>query len=191
MCRKAAGLAGVDVVHVRLQPGEELGVQDHAVLDHFRQAGAIFAHGQRGQHARVDQHAPRLPERADHVLGPGQVHAHLAADGAVDLGQERRGHLNQRQAAGIRGGGEAGQIPDHAAADRHDGRLAIGPQLQQLLPQVIGHFHAFGGFAGFDHQQIDHHAGGHQAFGGGLGMWLFNICVGDDHRMRSAAGGPR
>ena len=78
---------------------------------------------QGGQRGRVDQHAQRLQERADHVLRLGQVDAHLAAHGAVDLGQERGGHLEEAEAPGVGGGDEAGQVADHAAADGHRPRV--------------------------------------------------------------------
>ena len=59
-------------------------------------------------------------ERADHVLGFGQIDAHLAAHRAIDLGQQRGGHLQEAEPAGVGGGDEAGQVADHPAADGHD-----------------------------------------------------------------------
>ena len=41
--------------------------------------------------------------------------------------------------AGVRRRHEAGQVADHAAADGHDDRLAIGAQFQQALPEAGGH----------------------------------------------------
>ena len=59
------------------------------------------------------------------------VDADLAADGAVDLGDDRRRHLHDAQAAQEGGRGEPGEIADHAAADDHDDRLAIDPGVEQ------------------------------------------------------------
>ena len=96
----------------------------------------------------------RLPERADHVLGRGQVDAHLAADAAIDLGQERRGNLNEGEPAGKGGGDEAGQIAHHAAADRDDRRLAIGLQADQFVPQPLGLRERLARFAGRNTEQV-------------------------------------
>jgi hypothetical protein len=59
-------------------------------------------------------------ERADQVLAERMVDADLAADGAVDLRQQRRRHVHERDAAQERGGGEAGGVADDAAADGDD-----------------------------------------------------------------------
>jgi len=48
-----------------LQVLEERRVQDHPVLDHFRQPRTVFAIRQRVQNLGVDQHARRLPESPD------------------------------------------------------------------------------------------------------------------------------
>ena len=106
--------------------GEQLGVEDHAVLDHLAQSGAILARREGVERGGVHQHAQRLEERPDHVLRFRQIDADLAADGAVDLGQQRRRDLQEAEAAGEGGGDEAGQIADDAAADGHDQRTAVG-----------------------------------------------------------------
>ena len=72
--------------------------------------------GQRLQRARVRDHAARLMERADHVLAVRMIDAGLAADGRVDLRQQRRRHLDVVDAALIAGGREAGHVADDAAA---------------------------------------------------------------------------
>ena len=61
--------------------------------------------------------AARLVEGADEVLGPRVVDADLAADGAVHHGQQRGGHADPVHAAHVGGGGEAGHVADHAAAE--------------------------------------------------------------------------
>ena len=71
---------------------------------------------QRGQHLGVAQHGGRLPERADEVLALGQVDPGLAADGRVDLAQQRGGHVHDGHAPVVDGGGEPGHVGDHAAA---------------------------------------------------------------------------
>ena len=79
---------------------------------------------QRGQRVEVADHAGRLPERADEVLALGQVDAGLAADRRVDHAEQRRGDVHDRHAAVPRGGGEAGDVGDHAAADGDDDVVA-------------------------------------------------------------------
>ena len=119
--------------------GEQFGVERHAVLDHFAQSGAILARREGVERRGVDQHAERLEERPDHVLRLRQIDADLAADGAVDLGEQRRRDLQEADAAGVGGGDEAGQVADHSAADGDDQRTAIGLQLEEALPQPGGH----------------------------------------------------
>ena len=75
--------------------------------------------------------AARLPEGADQVLALGQVDAGLAADGRVDLAEQRGGHVHDGDAPVVDGGGEAGHVGDHAAADGHD---RVGPGQAPLRP---------------------------------------------------------
>ena len=56
-------------------------------------------------------------KRADEVLAQRVVDADLAADRAVDLRQQRRRHLHDRDAAQVRRGREAGDVADDATAD--------------------------------------------------------------------------
>ena len=74
---------------------KKIGVEDHAIFDDFAQAGPVFAVGQRGKHFDVDQHALGLPESADHIFCPRQIDTNLAADRAIDLGEQCRRHLKK------------------------------------------------------------------------------------------------
>ena len=67
-------------------------------------------------------------EGANQVLAAWVVDAHLAADGAVDLGDDRRRHLHDGQAAQERRRGKAGEVADDAAADDHHHRAPVGPE---------------------------------------------------------------
>ena len=118
--RQGARVAPQQLGQVALQPSEEPGVVDDAVFDHLGEAGAILAHGQRGQRVQVAQHEPRLVERADQVLARLQVHADFAADGAVHLGEQGGRHLHEGHAAQIGSGHESRQVAHHAAAERDD-----------------------------------------------------------------------
>ena len=61
---------------------------------------------------------------ADVVLGRRQVDSGLAADRGVDLGDERRRHLDDGNASLVDGGAEAGEVADDAAAERDQGVVA-------------------------------------------------------------------
>jgi RNA polymerase sigma factor (sigma-70 family) len=126
-------------VGVGLLPGEEVRVEDHAVLDHLGQPAPVLALRQRGQGGRVDPDAGRLVEGADEVLGPRVVDADLAADRRIDHRQERRRHHQQRQAAVERRRHEAGQVADDAAADRHDQRAPVRVEVRQPVVQPRRH----------------------------------------------------
>jgi hypothetical protein len=77
----AVAAALEDAAPVRLQPGEEAGIIDEAVLRHLGIAGAELAGGERVEHVGVGQHEARLIEGADKVLAVPGVDAGLAADG--------------------------------------------------------------------------------------------------------------
>ena len=74
-------------------------------------------------------------EGADEVLALGRVDAGLAADGGVDLRQQRGRDLHEAHAATHDAGGEAGEIADHAAAERDHEIAALEPHLEQALRQ--------------------------------------------------------
>ena len=53
--------------HDRFKVFEERSVQNHAVFHDFGESGQIFALRQRRERCQIDEHAGRLPERADHA----------------------------------------------------------------------------------------------------------------------------
>ncbi len=109
-----------DVLDVSLQAGEEFGIEDHAVLDDLGQAAPQLASRQGSQGFGIDPDSRRLIKSADQVLGIGMVDPDLAADRAVDLGEQSRRHHDQGKAAGERGGDKAGEVADHAAPQGDD-----------------------------------------------------------------------
>ena len=72
------------------------------------------------------------------VLALGQVDAGLAAVGGVDLGDQRGRHLDDRHAALVEVGAEAGEVADDAAAERDDVVLAGHPGAGQLAQHPLG-----------------------------------------------------
>ena len=72
----------------------------------------------------VADHAGGLPERSDEVLALGQVDRRLAADRGVDHRQQRRGDVDDGDAAVPHGSGESGDVGDHAPADGDDDVVA-------------------------------------------------------------------
>ena len=79
----------------------------------------------------------RLVERADHVLAARMIDAGLAADRRVDLREQRRRHLHEIDAALVAGGGESGDVADHAAAERHDGSVAVQPRVDERVDDAM------------------------------------------------------
>ena len=73
--------------HIRLEPVEEVGVSDRAMLDNLRQSGYQLTLGQGIERTGIDEHDLGLVERADQVLALRVIDARLAADGGIDLGQ--------------------------------------------------------------------------------------------------------
>ena len=121
---------------VLLAPREEAGVAEQPVLGHLGVAREQLAAGQRGQRVEVAEHQARLVEGADEVLALARIDRGLAADGAVDLREQRRGRLDEVDAAQQKARGEAGDVADHAAAQRDDQRAAFRAQVEQAVEQA-------------------------------------------------------
>ena len=67
---------------------------------------------QRAEGVGIDDDALGGVEGPDEVLAGGQVDGDLAADAAVDLGEQGGGDLDQGDAAGVGGGDEADEVAD-------------------------------------------------------------------------------
>ena len=103
----------------------------------------------------VDDDRGRRMERADEVLALGQVDPGLAADRRVDLGDERRRHLDERDAAQPARGEEAGGVAERAAPDRHERLAALGAQPGQLARGVLDDRHPLGALALRQEDRLD------------------------------------
>ncbi len=133
----------------------------------------------------VDQHQPRLVERADQIFSRPVIHAGLAADAGIDLGEQRRGDLHAGNAAEIAGGGKAGDVADDPAAQRDERRAALEPlrdepvvdgrnrvEIFVLLARRQEHdgdFEPRGAERGFHRRQIER---GHVAVGDDRGLFF-------------------
>ena len=116
-----------------LERSEEVAVGNERRLDHLGQSGPELPVGQRAQHRGVADDEVWLGEAARHVLVSGHVHAVLAADARVDLGQQRGGHEAEAQAAHVGRGDEPRHVGDDAAPDPQDEGRTVGPQVDEPL----------------------------------------------------------
>ena len=114
---------------------------DQRGLDHLGPARGELLRRQRRERGRVDEHRRRLVVGAGVVLALRQVDAGLAPVGGVDLRDERRRHLHDRDAALVGGGAEAREVADDAAAERehvvavlHPGPGEAAQHAPRLLP---------------------------------------------------------
>ena len=114
-----------------LEPGEEICIRNCAVLDHLGEPGLQLPVRECAERSGIDQHDARLVERTDQVLATGVVNARLAADRGIDLREQRRRHLDERDAAQVGRGGEPGDIANDAPAEGDDGRVAVGARFDQ------------------------------------------------------------
>ncbi len=73
---------------VRLEPLEHRAIADHGMLEHLGIAGAQLARGQAVEAAGVGEHQLGLVEGADQILAGRGIDPGLAADRAVDLGEQ-------------------------------------------------------------------------------------------------------
>ena len=129
--------AGEDVGVVGLQPGEKGFVAEHAIFGDFGVAGAELARRQRVEHRGIGDHQHRLMERAEQVLALRRVDAGLAADGGIDLRQQRGRHLHEIDAAAQDRRRKAGEIADHAAAERNHQIVALDLGRDQRLGDLF------------------------------------------------------
>jgi hypothetical protein len=116
-----------------IEPHEQVGAAGDAVFDHLVQAGAVLAARQRSQEQGIGDDEARRVEGADEILAGREIHADFASDGRVDLGQQRRRHLDQADAAQEGRGREARHVADDAAPDGHDHRPAIRPRADERV----------------------------------------------------------
>ncbi len=121
-CRR---VAGEQRRAVRLEPGEERRVANKPVFDDLGIAGGQLAGRQRRQHVAIGEDQARLVKGADQVLAVPRIDARLAADRAVDLGKQRRRHLDEIDAAQQRCRGKAREVADDAAAERDEHGAAL------------------------------------------------------------------
>ena len=121
----ALAAAREDPAPVPLAPGEERRIVDQAVFCDLGIAGAHLARRQGVEKAGVGEDEARLVKGADEVLAVTGVDAGLAADRGIDLGKQRRRHLHEAHAPAHDRGGEAGEVPDDAAAERDDEVAAL------------------------------------------------------------------
>jgi hypothetical protein len=129
---------GAADLHLRkgLQHGVEIRRIGHdAVLDHLRQPRSQQLGRQRREDGRVHHDRAGMVKDAHEVLAVGRVDGGLATHRCVHHRQQGRRHLHDRDTAHERGGDEAGQITDHAAAQCNDGRVASGPPLRKGIGQ--------------------------------------------------------
>ena len=108
-------LAPHDGAQVATHALEQATVGDHAVLDHLVEAGPELAPRERAEHLRIGEDRKGLVERADQVLAEGMIDAHLAADRAVHLREQRGGYVHEPDAAQIGRRRKADDVADHAA----------------------------------------------------------------------------
>ena len=193
-----AGIQNVfDLLHQRSPGGpggqevEEGGVFDAAVLHHLRHAVGKDGVGQGVQGLRVHKHQPGLPEGPGQVLAVGQVHGHLPSHGGVHLGQQGGGDLDKVHPPEHRGGGEARQVPHHAAPQGGHRVGAGEAKGHHLLPQLGQPGGALGLLPGGEDQGLRPEAGGGQAGPHPVQVQGGHMVVGDqEDPLRMGQSGP-
>ena len=84
-------------------------VRDHPVFNYFVQSRAELPRRQRRERHRIREHQAGRVKRANQVLPFRQIDAGLAADGAIDLRDNRCGYVDKADAAQVGGGDESGR----------------------------------------------------------------------------------
>ncbi len=144
---------------------------EEVVLGHLAEATGVLAWRKGVEHVGVAQHRGRLPERADQVLALREVHARLAADGGVDLAEQRGGHVHHRHTPVVHRRGEPRRVGHHPATHGDDHVLSCQPPLGELPAEVLHRVEALGPLALVDEERamLDAGVDGHP-----------DRCLGDD-----------
>ncbi len=122
-------------------------------------------------------------EGADQVLAERGVDAGLAADRAVDLGQQTRRDLHEIDAAQQGRRGKAGQIADDAAAQGDEHRAALDAATEHPFGEPPEMLEVLGFLAGRqDHARLCDPGGG-EAGAQRLEIMRGDIFVGDDDHL--------
>jgi len=119
------------------EQGEEGAIADQCVFDHFTQSGEAVTDLEGGEQCRIDADQFGLMKGADEVLAEGVIDPGLAADAAVDLGEQSRGNLDKTDAAQKGRSDESGEIADHATSEGEDDRRAVETTRDKLAPERL------------------------------------------------------
>ncbi len=149
----AAGSRSQTAWPSRFEPFEELGIADQPVFDDLAIAGAHFAARQCRKARRIGENQARLVEGAEQVLAGAGVDRGLAADRAVDLGEQGRRDLHEIDAAQQRRRGEPGNVADHPAAQRHQHRAAFDAAAEDIVDEPAEMREILGALAGRQHDR--------------------------------------
>ena len=125
---------------------------DDGGFDGFLETGAEFDGGEGGERVDVAEDGEGVVEGADEVLAGEEVDAGLAAEGGIDLGEERGGQANVADAAHVDGGEEARDVADDAAAEGEEDGVAVGPGESELLGEGLDCGETLVRFAGGEKQ---------------------------------------
>ena len=123
---------------------------------------------------------------ANKVLAMGRVDTGLAADRAVDLGQQAGGQLHETHTAPQDRGGKAGQIADHPATEGQHHILAFDLLLQQPFDTSGQLRPAFGALARRQHQRFHRDALGGQPVAQAVQMQGGHVLIGNHGHARAA-----
>ncbi len=189
----ARGAAGEHLAEIGVEPVEERGIAEQAVFDDLRISGPELPRREGIEQRGVGDHEDRLVERTDEVLAAARIDGGLAAHRGIDLGEQRRRHLDIVEAAPHRGGGEAGEIADHPAAERHHEVAALDPRRDQRLADAFETGKALGALPGADDDGAGRDPRRGQRGRGRVEVERRHHIVGDDGRLgaRLERGGAR
>ena len=121
-----SGIAGEDSCGILFHEAEERGIADDASFDGLEKAGAQLAVGEGLQDVDIGEDGSGVVEAADEVFACGEVDAGFAADGGVDLGEERGRNLDVVDAAHVDSGEEPSKVANNAAAESDEEGGAVG-----------------------------------------------------------------
>ena len=86
-------------------------------------------------------------EGSHEVLALGDIHSRLAAQGGVHLTDERRWHVDDRDATKVCGGGETGRVGEGAPTNCDERLAPVDVESGKCAADVFDDVHALGALA--------------------------------------------
>ena len=114
-----------DAFAVAFEEAKEARVTDDPCFYAFEETSAQLPRRQRFKNAYIGEDSERVMEAADEVFAGGQVDSGFAADGGINLREQRGGDLDVGDSPHVDGGQEAARVADDSSSESDEQRRSV------------------------------------------------------------------